>query len=104
MTDSRHSLPSAFGRRLQRERESRRWTLREAGEKCGMTASTIMRAEHGGDMALSNAAALAAVYGVSLDALLAEAPCAVCDGLPPAGFICSACKREAASLREAGTA
>jgi transcriptional regulator with XRE-family HTH domain len=103
MTVSRHSLPSAFGRRLQRERESRHWSMREVSGKCGLAPSTIMRAEKGSDVSLGNAAALAALYGVSLDALLAEVTCDVCDGMPPAGFICSACKREAASPREAGT-
>ena len=61
MTVSRNPLPSVFGRRLRRQRESRQWSLREAGEKCGLLASTIMRAEKGGDMALSNAVVLAAV-------------------------------------------
>jgi hypothetical protein len=50
-----------------------------------------MRAEAGQDMALSNAVRLAAVYGVSMDVLLAEPACGTCDGAPPAGFICSAC-------------
>jgi transcriptional regulator with XRE-family HTH domain len=103
MTVGRNSVPPAFGRRLQRERESRHWSMREVSGKCGLAPSTIMRAEKGSDVSLGNAAALAALYGVSLDALLAEVTCTVCDGLPPAGFICSACKREAASPREAGT-
>ena len=91
MTARQQSVPERFGRRLQREREARHWSLREAGEKCGMSASTVMRAEAGADMALSNAVRLAAVYGVSMDVLLAEPACGTCDGAPPAGFICSAC-------------
>ena len=91
MTARQQSVPERFGRRLQREREARHWSLREAGEKCGMSASTILRAEAGADMALSNAVRLAAVYGVSMDVLLAEPACKTCDGIPPAGFICSAC-------------
>ena len=64
-------------------------------EKCGLWPSTIMRAEKGSDVALSSAITLAALYGVSLDALLADAGCETCDGMPPAGFICSACGRGA---------
>lgn len=99
MTETRQQpVPLVFGRRLQREREARHWSMREAGEKCGMSASTVMRAEKGDDLWLSTAIALGALYGVSLDALLAETTCAVCDGIPPAGFICSACKQEGARI------
>ena len=92
MTARQHSIPAAFGRRLQREREARHWSLREAAGKCGFAAaSTIMRAEQGSDVALSSAIALAALYGVSLDALLAGSACEVCDGMPPAGFACLSC-------------
>jgi len=95
MTSRQQPVPAVFGRRLQREREARHWSMRDAGGKCGLSASTVMRAERGDDPVLSTAISLAALYGVSLDALLAEASCAVCDGMPPAGFICSACSRSA---------
>ena len=96
MTERQQSIPPAFGRRLQREREARHWSLRDAAKKCGFAAaSTIMRAERGSDVALSSAIALAAMYGVSLDALLAESSCGQCDGIPPSGFICGACGTEA---------
>ena len=92
MTARQHSIPAAFGRRLQREREARHWSLREAAEKSGFAAaSTIMRAEQGSDVALSSAVALAALYGVPLSVLLAESACEVCDGMPPVGFICATC-------------
>ena len=99
---TQQTVPSVFGRRLQREREARHWSLREAGRECGLSASTVMRAEVGEDMALSNAVALARAYGVSMDALLAEPECATCDGMPPAGFICAECGRQAkdAATRE----
>jgi transcriptional regulator with XRE-family HTH domain len=93
MTARQFSVPPVFGRRLQRERESRHWSLREAGDRSGLSASTVMRAEAGTDMALSGAIRLAGVYGTSLDALLAEGVCGTCDGMPPAGFICSECGR-----------
>ena len=100
MSGRQHAIPSVFGRRLQRERENRHWTMRVTAEKCGLWPSTIMRAEKGSDVALSNAVALAALYGLSLDALLAGTPCETCDGLPPAGFICSACGREGGGFHE----
>jgi transcriptional regulator with XRE-family HTH domain len=93
MTARQFSVPPVFGRRLQREREARHWSLREAGDRSGLSASTVMRAEAGTDMALSGAIRLAGVYGTSLDALLAEGECGVCDGMPPTGFICGACGR-----------
>ena len=107
MTARQHAIPAAFGRRLQRERENRHWSMRETSEKCGLWPSTIMRAEKGSDVALSSAITLAALYEVSMDALLAEAGCETCDGMPPAGFICRECGRggandpKAAATREA---
>ena len=94
MSARQHAVPAAFGRRLQRERENRRWTMRDVSEKCGLWPSTVMRAEKGSDVGLSSAVALAALYGVSLDALLAESVCEVCDGMPPARMTCTACGRE----------
>ena len=106
MTERQQSVPPVFGRRLQREREARHWSLREAGEKCGVNASTLMRIEKGtADPAFSNAIALAALYGLSMDALLAGSACGQCDGMPPAGFICAVCgvmAPKVAATREAG--
>jgi len=97
MTETVQSVPAVFGRRLQREREARRWSLREAAEKCGVSASTINRAEAGRDIALSHALQIAMLYGLPLGVLLAESACETCDGTPPAGFICAACKQEGTS-------
>jgi transcriptional regulator with XRE-family HTH domain len=91
VTGRQQSVPPVFGRRLQREREARHWSLREAAAKSGLSASTILRAEAGQDMALSGAIQLAAVYSLSFDALLADPACEVCDGIPPAGFACLSC-------------
>ena len=92
MTARQKSIPPVFGRRIQRLREARHWSLRDAAEKCGFAAaSTIMRAEQGSDVALSSAIAIAAMYGVPLSVLLAESACETCDGMPPDGFICAAC-------------
>jgi transcriptional regulator with XRE-family HTH domain len=91
MTGRQQAVPPVFGRRLQREREFRHWSLREVAGKAGLNASTIMRIEAGSDASLSSAVILARLYGLSMDALLAESSCEVCDGMPPAGFICAAC-------------
>ena len=91
MTARQQSVPPVFGRRLQREREARHWSLRDAAGRCGMNQTTIMRAERGADIALSSAIILAALYGVTMDGLLAESACVVCDGMPPHGFICATC-------------
>ena len=98
MTERQQAVPAVFGRRLIREREARGWSMREAGAKIGLSASTVMRAETGRDCALSTAMALAATYGLTLSDLLAEGPCDRCDGKPPAGFICAACAREGPAL------
>ena len=92
----RHEVPEVFGRRIQRERQRRRWNLRELGDKCGgISANTILRVEAGQNLTLGVAVALAKALGVSLDSLLAEVECETCDGMPPAGFICSECGRGA---------
>ncbi len=91
------SVPSVFGRRLRRERQARDWTIREAARKCGMAPATVGRAEAGRDIALSNALALAALYGVTLDWLLAGTACEACDGVPPDGFACLSCGAGAAA-------
>jgi transcriptional regulator with XRE-family HTH domain len=97
VTGSRHDVPAVFGRRLRSERESRGLTLRQFGTKAGVNATTVLRAEHGSDVALSIAVALAEALGLPLAALLAELKCARCGEMPPAGFICSACGREGKS-------
>jgi transcriptional regulator with XRE-family HTH domain len=105
MTERQQSVPAVFGRRLQREREARRWSLREVAEKAGLNASTVMRIEAGNDASFSSAITLTRLYGLSLDALLAESACEVCDGMPPDGFACLSCgagKRENATTRKAG--
>lgn len=91
VTARQQSVPPVFGRRLQRERSARQWTLREAAGKCGLNASTIMRVEAGSDAEFSSAIILARLYGRSMDALLAASACETCDGMPPEGFICAAC-------------
>ena len=105
MTASQHGVPAVFGRRLRYERELRGWTLRQFGTAAGVNATTVLRAEHGADVALSVALALAEALGIPLAALLTELECARCDGTPPAGFICSACGREGkSSSNERGAA
>ncbi len=59
-----------------------------------MNASTILHIEQGRDMALSSAISLIAALGLGLDWLLSEPECEVCDGMPPAGFICGRCGLE----------
>jgi len=97
VTPRSNGVPAVFGRRIKRERERRNWTLRDLGATSGVNASTILRVEAGHDLALSNTIAIVTALGLSLDTLLAEAACARCDGMPPTGFICSACGRESAA-------
>jgi transcriptional regulator with XRE-family HTH domain len=91
MTASQQGVPAAFGHRLKRERERRGWSMRDLSARSGTTVNSISRAEHGGDVNLSTAIAMAAALGLSLGVLLDEKECARCDGKPPAGFICMAC-------------
>ena len=91
----RHKAPPWFGERLQRERENRGWTLRDMAGKSGVAASTPLRAEAGHDISLGTAIAFSSALGLSLDELLAEPECGLCDGKPPEGFICGECGRAA---------
>ena len=95
MTARQQPHPDRFGKRVKRERERLGLSQRQLATKCGVSFSTISRAEEGGvDIALSSAIALASALGLSLDWLLSEPECETCDGTPPAGYICAACKRE----------
>ena len=100
MTARQHRVPSWFGGRLRAERERRGWSMRDLSGRCGVNASTILRAEHGGDISLALALAMAAALGVPLGRLVAETPCPVCDGMPPAGFICGECGRGGVSRND----
>lgn len=93
MTQRQNDVPPQLGKRLMRERERRGWSMRDAAAKCGVSAATVCRIEQGNDGALSSVIALSSLLGLSLDALLAATPCPVCDGTPPAGFICGECRR-----------
>jgi transcriptional regulator with XRE-family HTH domain len=103
MTARQFSVPPVFGRRLQRERSRRGWSMRDLAARCGegFSQNTVKRAEDGSDLHLSHAIALATALGTSLDALLAESPCGTCDGMPPTGFICSECGR--GNVKDAAT-
>ena len=85
--------PAVFGARIHRERIRQGLTFTQLAAKAGLQGTTTLKrieiAE--GQPGLFRAAAVAAVLGLSLDALLAPADCPVCDGLPPAGFTCQAC-------------
>jgi transcriptional regulator with XRE-family HTH domain len=62
---------SAFGKRLSRIRELRKWSLTELAEKSGVRYETIYRVEKGTheEPRVSIAAKLARALGVSLDVL-----------------------------------
>jgi transcriptional regulator with XRE-family HTH domain len=94
MTARQQSVPPWFGQRIKRERERRGWSQRELARKAGISQATPIRVEAGQDLALSSAIALSSALGLSLDALLAEPVCGVCDGEPPEGFICTGCSRK----------
>ena len=96
MTARQQPSPRRFGRRVKRERERQGMSQRQLAKKCGVSFSTISRAEEGGsDIALSSAIAIASTLGLSLDWLLSEPECGTCDGIPPEGFICGECGRAA---------
>ena len=64
------SVPPGFNARVRAAREHRKWTLGQVSVRTGLSAQTILRAEiEGRDVKLSTAAALAVVYGLSLDEL-----------------------------------
>ena len=97
MTAGQHQVPAIFGQRIRHERQRRGWNMRTLSAKTGgVSINTISRAERGSDLTLSNAIAIAAALGLSLDSLLAEPVCAQCDDRPPEGFTCTACGREGA--------
>ena len=94
MTARHQQIPQWFGKRLTREREQRGLSMRQLAAKAEVAPSTVMRAELGGDMALSSAIALASVLDTDVAALLAEPECGTCDGRPPDGFTCRECGRD----------
>lgn len=96
MTAGQHQVPAIFGQRIKQERKRRSWNMRKLEARSGVSINTISRAEHGHDVTLSNAIALTAAPGLTLDGLLTESVCAQCDDDPPAGFACTACRREGA--------
>ena len=88
-------IPPVYGQRIKRERHRKRWSVRQLTEASGMAHSTVQRLEHGQDGSLSTFLALAGALEVPAAVLLADPPCKLCDGTPPAGFICSECGRGA---------
>ena len=96
MTARQHQVPAIFGQRIRHERNDRLEHADPQRQNRRVSINTISRAERGGDLTLSNAIAIAAALGLSLDTLLAEPACAQCDDRPPAGFMCTACGREGA--------
>lgn len=98
----KNTVPAAFGRRLQQERKRRGWTMADTARKCDMTENTVERAESGNEMMLSNAVALATLYGCSLDDFLLKEPCKMCVGLPPDGYRCLACGAITPSEKQEG--
>jgi len=84
---------SPFGARIARERAKRGWSLRQLGEKTGISVGGLAKIEHGGGVTLSSAVSLASALSLSLDVLTAPASCPRCDGVPPPGFTCNDCGR-----------
>ncbi len=72
MTAGQHQVPAIFGQRIRHERQRRGWNMRKLEARSGVSINTISRAERGGDLTLSNAIAMAAALGASLDILLTE--------------------------------
>ena len=91
MTRPAPKIPPVYGLRIQRERRRKGLSIRELSESSGMATSTIQRAEQGQDAALSTFLAIAGALVIPASVLLADPACWLCDGMPPAGFICSEC-------------
>ena len=89
MTSSK--IPPVYGLRIQRERRRKGLSVRELSESSGMATSTVQRVEDGQDGSLSTWLALAGALVIPASVLLADPSCWLCDGMPPAGFICSEC-------------
>jgi transcriptional regulator with XRE-family HTH domain len=102
-------LPTSriVGAHIHALRTARGWSLREvarqteaAGKPIGY--ATIGRLEHGRDpqepavaVIVDDLVALAAVFGLRPEQLLAAPGCFVCMDNPPAGFACRTCGAEA---------
>lgn len=56
-----------LGRRIRAERATRGWSMRQVAIKAGLGVMTVMRAEHGREIAFSSAARIAAALDVPLD-------------------------------------
>lgn len=59
-----------FGRRVLRLRRRAGWSLRDLEDRCAVSASTLSRIERGEDCMLSSAFAIAAAFGLTLNAFL----------------------------------
>ena len=88
---------AAFAAHAARMRATRGWSLREAAEKAGFNASTLMRAEHGGDLTIGSALKIAAIYGTTVGEMLSQPSCEQCQDAPPPGFTCNSCGRAGVS-------
>ena len=91
MTRTTPKIPPVYGLCIQRERRLQGLSVRELSEKSGMATSTVQRVEDGQDGSLSTWLAIAGALAIPASVLLADPSCGVCDGMPPAGFICSEC-------------
>ena len=91
MTRITPKIPPVYGLRIQRERRRKGLSVRELSESSGMATSTVQRAEQGQDATLSTFLAIAGALVIPASVLLADPACGLCDGMPPAGFICSEC-------------
>lgn len=82
---------AAFAAHVAKMRAARGWSLRQMAGLKGLNASTIMRAEQGRDVALSNALLIAGTFGVPLGGMLAVPRCEQCQDAPSPGFTCNEC-------------
>jgi transcriptional regulator with XRE-family HTH domain len=104
-----NEVSDRVARRVRALRQQRGWSVRQLADECAkhdapqLTVASLGNIERGQDADAKRRArevtvdelyALAAVFGVAPDALAGpDGQCEVCDGSPPAGFMCLSCGR-----------
>jgi transcriptional regulator with XRE-family HTH domain len=88
-------------------RERRGWSQEQFADALGAAGARILRTSIGNMetgracVSLAQAAAMASVLDVSLDALVVGIQCERCKGFPPVGFSCNDCGASAPAAKEA---
>jgi transcriptional regulator with XRE-family HTH domain len=84
---------AGFARRVRAERVRRRWSIREASLKSGVSTMTVNRAERGDDLRMGSVLAIAGALEMTMADLFEGPDCKYCGDAPPARFPCPECGR-----------